>query len=140
MPDEHLHGFFGERHQPAGSPGKVRDQGADVFAAIPKRRNFEMNDSQAIHQILAELARGNQFRQVSVRRSDNADVNTRAVPIGAHGLDLARLEEPKQHRLHPQAHFPYFIEKNGPAMGRLQLAHLVPVRPGKTAFDVSKQL
>ena len=55
-------------------------------------------------------------------------------------LDLARLEESQEQRLHPQAHLADFVEEQRAAVGHLQLAALVAVGAGEAALDVAEQL
>ena len=55
-------------------------------------------------------------------------------------LKLSGLEKPQEETLHPQRHLADLVEKHGAAVGVFQLAGLVPVGAGETAFYVAEQL
>ncbi len=99
-----------------------------------------MNDTEAVHQVFAELPCRDQLRQIPVCRRNNAHVDAGGVPIGPDRLDLAVFKEAQQHGLHAQTHLADLIEKNGAPVRYLELAGLVTVRSGKTALHMSEEL
>ena len=98
-----------------------------------------MNDVQPVIQVLAERFFGDEIDQPAMGRGDDAHVDVRHLPVGAHALNLAGLEESKQQRLHPQTHLADFVHEDGAAMGALEPAGLVAMRIRETAFDVTEQ-
>ena len=100
----------------------------------------EVDDVQAIEQILAERALGDHVAQVAVRRGNDPDVDAPARAIGADLLQLAGLQESEQQPLHPQRHLADFVEENRPFVGELELARLVAIGAGEAALDVAEQL
>ena len=99
-----------------------------------------MDDADAVHQVFAELAGGNQGRQISVGRRDDSHVNRRPTAVGSDRLDLAAFEETEQEGLHPQTHLTDFVEKDRTFVSLLELSDLVPMCPGEAAPDVPEKL
>src|SRR6185503_5935405 len=94
----------------AARRGELREEllheHGNVFATITQRRNDDVNDVEAIEQILAERALLDHLAQVTVRRGDDTHVDNPAAAVGTHLLQLARLEESEQKALHAQRHLP----------------------------------
>ena len=111
----------------------------NVWPPLAKRGHVQMDDLQTIEEILAELAGANEFREVSVGRGDDPNVNL-ASRITAHRLDFAVFKESQQQRLHAEAHLADFVEKQRPAVRQQHLAHLVAKCAGEAALDVPEQL
>ena len=93
----------------------------NVFAPLAQRRDDEMNDVDAIEQILAKLPLADELAQVAIRRGDDADIRRHRHALGADLLDFARLEEPQQQALHPQRHLADFVEEDGAVRRHLEL-------------------
>ncbi len=62
-----------------------------------------------------------------------------AAAVGAHLLQLAGLEEAEQQTLHAQRHLSDFVQENRALVSHFELARLVAIRAGETAFDVPEQ-
>ena len=58
----------------------------------------------------------------------------------ADGLNLAGFQKPQQQRLHPQAHFPDFVEKDRAGVRLPQEARVVAERAGEAAAGVPEEL
>ena len=105
-----------------------------------KRRHVQVDDAQAVEEILTELPGGHALGQVAIGRCDDTDVGNRRGLVRTDRLDFTGLEEPEQERLHPQAHFTHFVEEQRAAMRELQLARLVAIGAREAALDVTEQL
>ena len=119
---------------------EVLDEVAHVLAALAERRDVDVDDVEAVEQVLAEGALADALPQVAVGGADHADVDPRHLPVGADRLDLAGLEEAEQQGLHPQRHLADFVEEDGAAVGHLQQARPVAMRVGEAALHVAEQL
>ena len=112
----------------------------NVFAALAQRRHDDVDDVEAVEQILAERALRDHVAQVAVRRGDHAHVDDPAAAVGADLLQLAGLEEPQQEALHAQRHLPDFVEEDGAHVRGFELARLVAIGAGEAALHVAEQL
>ncbi len=119
---------------------EVVDQDRDVGAAVAQRRDDEMNDVETVEQVFAELPLADPLAEVAVGRGDDADVQLDRGVVGADFLQLAGLEEPEQHALHPQGHLADLVQEDRAAVAHFELAGLVPVGAGEAALDVTEQL
>ena len=72
----------------ADPPQVVLDQWRNLLAAFAERRNCEADHVQAVEEILAEAAFGDEAFDVGVRRGDDADVDLDRVRL-AERMDLA---------------------------------------------------
>src|SRR6185295_5463399 len=57
---------------------EVVDERGDILAAVAQRRHGDVNDVQAIKQILAELAGDDEITQVAIGRGNDANVRRAA--------------------------------------------------------------
>ena len=103
--------FRASRVRPAGWPAersadllqKRLAQRNDIGATVAQRRNLDVEDAEAIKQVLAEVAPLDGFTQIAVGRGDHPDVRLhKAGPTQA--LELALLQNPQELRLRGQAH------------------------------------
>jgi hypothetical protein len=74
-----------------------------------------------------------------MRSGNHTNVERRLALLRADPLDLAGLEKTEQQGLHAQAHLGHFIHEDGAAMRAFEPPHLVPVRVGEAAADVTEQ-
>ncbi len=116
------------------------DQRRDVLAALAQRRHRQVNDVQAVEQILAERPFRDHVAQVAVGRGDDADVDAAHRSIGADLLQLAGLHEPQQQALHAERHLADFVEEDAAAVGHFELALLVAIGAREASLDVPEQL
>ena len=119
---------------------EVLDQAGDVFLALAQRRHPEVDDVQAVVEVLAELALGDEVLQVAVGGGDDADVDAAPGALGADLLQLAGFEEAEQQPLHAQRHLADFVEEDGAFVGGLELARLVAIGAGEAALHVTEEL
>ncbi len=134
---ERLRREFGLR---IAAPREMGDKGPDVRAPLAERRHVDMDDAQPVEQIFAKLAGRYALGEVAIGCGNHANINPSRSLVGPDPLQLTRFEEPKKKRLHPEAHLPHFVEEEGAAVRRLELADLVAIRAGEAALDVAEQL
>ena len=116
----------------------VHEQG-NIFATLPERWHQDMDDVQAVEEILPERALLDHLAQVAIGGRDHPDVDDAAAAVGPDLLQFARLEEPQQQSLHPQRHLTHFVEKYRAQVGHLELAGLVAVRPREAPLHVPEE-
>ena len=119
---------------------KMRRQRGNVLAPLAQRRHRQVNDVEAIEQVLAKRALGDHVAQVAVGRRDDADVDAADDAVGADLLQFAGFQKPEQQALHAQGHLADFVEEHRAPVGELELAELVAVGAGEAALDVTEQL
>src|SRR5580765_167877 len=119
---------------------EVLDQFGNVLAPIAQRRHHDVDDVEAVIEVVAELTLADQFPQIAVGRRDDADVDVAASPVGTHLLQLSCLEKTQQQTLHAKRHLADFIEKHHPRVCRFEFAGLVTVGTRETAFNVAEEL
>ena len=113
-------------------------QQGNIVLAFPQGRKVNLDNLEAIIQILAKLTIGYFVWQDLVRGSDNAHINLNRGGI-ANALKLHGFESPQQTQLHAWRDVAYFIEEKGAAVSALKTANLVTERPGKGASHMSKE-
>ena len=106
----------------------VIHQQQDVVAALAQRRDADLNDVEPVEQIFAEQSIGDALTQIAIRRGDQPHVGVTRGRVRADRLNLARLGETQQHRLHAQAHLPQFVEEERAAVGLPHQPELVLAR------------
>ena len=138
------HRVLGDALDDGGAVGEsleeVIDQLGDVFSSLAQRRDDEVNDVEAIEQVLAKVPVGDHRAEVAVGRGNDAHVHPRAGAIRPDLLQLSGLEEPQQQALHPQRHLADLVEKHRALVGVFELAGLVAIRASEAAFDMAEQL
>ncbi|MBP1637187.1 MAG: hypothetical protein H6Q10_3761 [Acidobacteria bacterium] len=139
---QRLRGHRARRVRPlAAEVGEeVLDQRRDVLLALAQGRDVQVNDVQAVVEILPERPLRDHLGQVPVGRGDHPDVHHAGRAVGADLLQFARLEEPQEQALHPQRHLADLVEEDRALVGELELALLVAVRAGEAALHVAEQL
>ena len=70
----------------------------DIFFSFAQRRDLDMNRIDPVQQVFAELLLRHHFRQVSIRRADQADVG-RDRQVASDPDDAATLDGRQQFRL-----------------------------------------
>ncbi len=91
-------------------------QRQDVVGPFGERRDAQLDEIQAIEQVLAEPALGNGRAQIGVGRADDAHLHL-ARDAAAEPLELARLQDTQQLRLSFQRQVADLIEKQRAAVG-----------------------
>jgi hypothetical protein len=115
-------------------------QKRNVVGPFAKRRNPQLDDVQAIVEILAEFPVGDLRAQVAVRRRDQPHVGAARRPIRADRLHFTRFREPQQYGLHAQTHLAELVEQQRPAFSLPHQPGLVSIRAGEAAARVAEQL
>ena len=113
--------------------------GQDVVAAVPQRRNRDVEHLQPVEQVLAEGATGHRLVQVAVGRGDHPDVRFDE-PRATEALELAFLQHAQELRLRGEAHLGHLVEEQHAARRQFDLAGLGLVRAREGAALVAKQL
>ena len=80
---------------------------------------LQLDDVEAVEEVLAERPLGDHLRQVAVRRGDDAHVD-RLLHRAAHGAHALLLQHAEQARLHLQRHLADLVEQEGAALGLLE--------------------
>ena len=119
---------------------KLFNEQRDVFFAVAQRGHDDVDDVEPVKQILAKQASFDHLVEPPVRGGDHPHVHVAAGALCADLLQLAGLEESQQQTLHAHRHLADLVEQHGSAIGDFQLARLVAIRAGKTAFGVAEQL
>jgi hypothetical protein len=118
-----------------GELQEVLHQDEDIFAALPQRRHSDIDDVQAVVEILSKQLLGDLLGQRAVGRGDDPIVDPRGV-VGADTLKLACFQKPQQQSLHAEAHLADFVHEDCAAVRSLQPARLVRVRVGEAPLHV----
>ena len=110
-----------------------------VGSPRPQRRQVELNDVDAVVQVLAEAAFIDGRFQVAVRGGEDADVDGDFL-LAADRPDLALLQGPQQLGLRGQRHLADFVEKQRPALGQREKSLAVAAGVGEGPLHVPEQL
>ena len=111
----------------------------DVLAPLAQRRQRNRDDVQAVIQVLAELAFGDELLEIALGAGDGAHVH-RHRSRAAHALDDAVLQHAQQLHLHRQRHLVHVVEEDGAAFGHLEAARAVLDGAGEGAALVAEEL
>ena len=113
-------------------------QQGNIVLAFPQGRKVNLDNLEAIIQILAKLTIGYFVWQDLVRGSDNAHINLNRGGI-ANTLKFHGFENPQQTQLHARRDIAYLIEKKSAAVSALKTTNLVTERPGKSSLYMPKE-
>ncbi len=113
----------GQAEIPAEIPDEVRGDEGDVRPALPKRRDVQGDDVEAVVEVLAELAFPDAVLEVFVCRRDEAEVALDGL-CGPEAVDELLLENAQQLGLHLQRKLADLVEEDRPLVGKLELARL----------------
>ena len=103
---------------------EVLDQRRDVLAPLAQRRDLDVDDVEAVVEVVAELARLDLAPQVAVGGGDDADVDLDR-RRGADRQDLLRLDGAQQLDLQAERQVADLVEEDGAAAGALEEPFLV---------------
>jgi hypothetical protein len=117
----------------------VLGEDRDVADALAQGGQLDLDDVDAVVEVLAELARRDELLEGLVAGEDDAHVDLDGLRA-AHGLELAFLEDAQQLELHAGRGGVDLVEEDRPAVGREEAADLVGVRAGEGALDVPEEL
>lgn len=102
-------------------PGKVSHQLGDVFPPLAQGRDTYDDDTQAVVEVLAEVAAGDLAAYVLVCGGDDAYVH-REVLVAAHAADLVLLKRAQHLGLRRERHVAYLVHEERTAVGLFELA------------------
>src|SRR4029453_294454 len=106
---------------------------------VPEWRHRDLDDVQAVVEVLAQAAGLDGLAQVGVRGGDHAHVDGNAAgPPDA--LDLALLEDPEDLGLEVDPEGGDLVQEHGPPVRELELPQLPSNRPREGALLVAEQL
>ncbi len=116
----------------------MAQQGRNVFLAVAQRRQGDIDDVQAVIQVLAELAFLHQLRQVGVGGGQDAHVHALRL-CGSQGRELFFLDHAQQLdlRLRPQGSD--LVEEDCPTVRHLEVSLLGLDRAGEGALHVAEE-
>src|SRR5207249_4935109 len=97
------------------------DQPRDVLAAVAQRREINIDDVEAIEQILAEIPAGDFFLQIDVGGGDHAGVDLERLRV-ADANELALLQDAQQLDLKLRLKRADLVEKDGSALSGFEEA------------------
>src|SRR6266404_3405500 len=114
-------------------------QWQNVFATLPQRRDAQLDNVQAVEEVLPEAALLDFLFQVAVAGSQNTGIGADD-SVGPNALELAVLRHAEQLGLKLRGHLSNLIQKNRPAPGLFKAAN--PLRGGtrESAPLVSEKL
>ena len=112
-------------------------QQEDILASFPERRRAELDDVQAVEEVLAEAVLADGLDDVAVGGGDQADLDAQLL-VAAHAGEAAVLEEAEQLGLEGTAHVANFIQEDGAAVGLLDAPGLLAEAPVKDPFSWPK--
>ena len=118
---------------------EVVDQERDVLAALGERRDHQLDDAQAIVQVLAEAAGAHRRLEVLVGGGEHAHVDADRL-VAADALELLLLQRAQQLRLRLERHVAALVEEQRAAVGGLELALAPRDRAGEGAALVPEEL
>src|SRR5579885_133720 len=99
---------------------------------------MQLDDVDAVIQILPETAIAREQTQILVRRAQDPGIDLHFA-LGAHGTHGFLLDGAQQLDLHGQRQIGHFIQKQGAAVRRLKQAGLVHHGAGEAAFFVPEE-
>src|SRR4249919_2494918 len=110
-----------------------------VVPAIAQRRQLQAHDVEAMQQVRAELAFGDEAFEVLVGGGDDAHVHADQF-AAADAEELALRQHAQQARLQRRGHVADFVEEQGAAIGLFEAAHVALLGTGEGARLVAEQL
>src|SRR2546423_11874053 len=84
-----------------------------VFLSLAQRRQVDVDDVQAVVEVLAETSLLHHLLQIAVGRGDDADVDLDRLHA-AEAHELALLDDTQQLRLRLERNVADLVEENGP--------------------------
>ena len=119
----------------AMTPEKMSDQNRQVLDPPSKRGNLDRHHGETKVQIATKGAIFDPRLEILIGRCDHPGVDL-AGRVLSDALDLTLLENSKKLGLERQRHVPDLVEKEGAAVGGLELALVVGARAGEGALPM----
>ena len=120
-------------------PQKVPGQQGDVFAAVSKRRELQLDGVQPVEQVFAEVTSGHRLAEVGVGGGDDAHIHVPHLR-GADPLNLPALEHAQEPGLLSQRNVGDLIEKQGAPVGEFETPDPFGPGVGEGTLDVPEDL
>ena len=118
---------------------EVLGEDGDLLGPLAERGDEDIDDVEAVVEVLAKGPLGDRLFEVLVGGGDDADVDL-DVAVGAQPRELVVLEHLQELGLERQGHLADLVEEHGAAVGELELARLLPVGAGEGAALVAEEL
>ena len=97
----------------------VGDKERDIFKALSKRRQVEVNNAESVVEVLAKATSLDLFFEAPIRRGDDAHID-RDCPRGTYPPDLSSLKKSEQLRLQIDPQLSKLVEEDGPPIRLLE--------------------
>ena len=117
----------------------MRRQRLDVFGALAQGGQVYLEAVDAVEEVCAEATVGGDFRDVAVRRGDDAHVNLN-LAHRADAVERVGLNRAQELRLELRRELRYLVQKDRAVVGQLPQAQLAPLRAGERARLVAEEL
>src|SRR6202030_1503532 len=117
---------------------KVADQQRHIFPALAQRGNLNGKNVEAVVQIAAKSALGDQLGKVAVGGGHHANVDALRA-VAAQALEFLLLEHAKQFWLQLERNIGNFVEKKGATVGQLEAADFLADGTGEGAAFVAEE-
>src|SRR5579871_5875904 len=136
--------FFAYLHaRPAILAAKLSEELAyqkrNVLLALAQRRYKERNHVEAIEEIFSEVALGDLFLEILVRRCDEPDVDVQGLRP-THGREELVIKGAQHLGLRFEAHIAYFVQEERPSVGAFEHASLLWRAAGLRAMPIAEEL
>ena len=122
-----------------GLAQEVPGQQQHVVAARAQRGHVHGHDGQAVVEVLAKAALLDRHAQIPVGRRDDADIGVQRLDP-ADPLEGALLQHAQHADLQRGRHLADLVQQEGAAVGQLEAAAALALRPGERAAFVAEQL
>src|SRR6266849_708258 len=117
----------------------MRDQGWNVFAALPQWWQKDGEHIQTIVEVTAKFASLHHLRQVPIRSSHQPHVHL-VSPSAAQAFELLFLQYAQQLGLQRRRNITHLVEEECTFVGQLETANLLRYGSGERALLVAKEL
>ncbi len=118
---------------------KMSNEGRDCLAPLAQRRNHDGGGVEPVVEVVAELPRLDHRAQVAIGRRDQPNIN-RVGARRADRLDLVGLDRAQQLGLEAQRQLADFVQEQGAAVGRAEIAKRILARVGESAAHMAEEL
>jgi hypothetical protein len=113
---------------------ELRNEGGNVFSALTKRGQIQVEDGNPEEQIFAEAARFYFLVEVTMRGGDQSKVGG-DVALASEATDDALLQHAQKLCLQRRAELRDLVQKECPLMGLLDTANALVTAPVKAPFS-----
>ena len=117
---------------------EILHEQSNITTPIAKRRDLNRNDIEPVEQVGAEDPVPDGGGEVSVRRRQHSDIDDDRL-VSPHTFELPLLKHSQQGDLRFLGQLSDFIQKDGPAVGRLEPTEASLERSGERALFMPEQ-